>query len=205
MFLATTALAAEKQDPLAELDAKITKSLAGDKWNHASKVFVREMWKDYRKAYTLSATEESVRSIAGELPDVEQYEDYLGAFGREADSNHPFLEITEDKAGRFHVKLEGHTIPAVLKNKTVVFTTGDVVYSRKPRLAEKPYCTLELFMVIQTEGKFFIASPSASPDQWTPLSKIKVQRDASNRMEHKNVTTDAQNKVRKISLEKTPS
>lgn len=73
------------------------------------------------------------------------------------------------------MQLEGHTIPAVQRNKTVVFTTGDVVYSSMPTLADKPYCTLEMYMVIQTGGKFFFGSPSTQADKWMPLSKVKKQ------------------------------
>ena len=171
--LVTTALAADRQDPLAELDGKITKSLASDKWNDASKAFVRALWEDYRKAHLVPAKGKSTRSIFGKMPDVEQYEDYLGTFGRGADSDRPYFEITKDESGGFNVKLEGHTIPAVQRNKTVVFTTGDVVYSSMPTLSEKPYCTLEMYMVIRTEGKFFFGSPSTPPDKWMPLSKLK--------------------------------
>lgn len=51
MILVTASLAAEKQDPLTELEAKITRSLAEDKWDYASKTFVRVLWEDYRKAH----------------------------------------------------------------------------------------------------------------------------------------------------------
>lgn len=156
-----------------ELDAEISKSLATDKWNYASKTFVRILWEDYRKTHLNPSKETSSRSVFGKMPDVERYNDYLGAFGRGADATRAFLEITEDGNGRFHVKLEGHTIPAVQRNKTVVFTTGDVVYSSMPRLSDKPYCTLEMYMVIRTGGKFFFGSPSTPPDKWLPLSKQK--------------------------------
>ena len=177
--LVMTALAADKQDPLAELDGKITKSLTSDKWNYASKTFVRVLWEDYRKAHLNAPMETSTGSISGKMPDVKQYEDYIGAFGRGADADHPFLEIARDEAGRFGVKLEGHTIPAVQRNKTVVFTTGDVVYSSMPTLSEKPYCTLEIYMVIRTGGKFFFGSPTMPPDKWMPLSKLKMKQDSN--------------------------
>jgi hypothetical protein len=173
MVLATVALAAEHQNPFVELDAKITESLTSDKWNYASKTFVRVLWEDYRKAHLNPVKETSFRGVFGKMPDVEKFQDYLGAFGRGADATRPFLEITEDKDGRFHVELEGHTIPAVQRSKTVVFTTGDVVYSSMPTLADKPYCTLEIYMVIRTEGKFFFGSPSMPPDKWMPLSKLR--------------------------------
>jgi hypothetical protein len=173
--LGTNALAADKQGPLAELDGKITKSLASDKWDDASKAFVRALWKDYQKAHLVPAKDKSTRSIFGKMPDVKHYEDYLGAFGRGADSDGPFLEIKKDESGGCIVKLEGHSIPAVQRNKTVVFTTGDVVYSSMPTLSDKPYCTLEMYMVIRTGNKFFFGSPSAPPDKWIPLTQLKTQ------------------------------
>ena len=105
--LVTIALAAEKQAPLAELDGKIAEGLARDKWNDASKAFVRALWDDYRKAYLVPTKDMSTHSISGKLPDVEQYENYLGFFESGADSGRPFLEITKDESGRFNVKLEG--------------------------------------------------------------------------------------------------
>lgn len=164
------AATADKADPLAELDAKIRKNLAGDKWNEASKIFVAALWQDYRAAHT-KPPEQATRVVFGKKPDVQGYDDYLGAYGREPAPAQPFLEVVKDEAGGFQVKLEGHTIPAVLIGNTVVFTTGDIVHSGLPSFSEKPYCTLEMFLIIRTEGKFFFGSPSSPPDKWMPLTK----------------------------------
>lgn len=155
----------------SELDAKIQRNLANDKWNEASKTFVAALWQDYRAAHLDPSKEATGRVTLGKEPDVQQYDDYLGTYVRGADSAHPFLEVVKDEADGFHVKIEGHTIPAVLIGKTVVFTSGDVVHSPLPSLAAKPYCTLEMFVIIRTEGKLFFGSPSVPPDKWMPLSK----------------------------------
>jgi hypothetical protein len=175
LCLATSAFAVETDPGLSELDAKISASLARDIWDEAAKTFVRAIWKDYRDAHQSAVEDKSTHSIAGKLPEVQKYDDYLGTFSMDSDASRKSLEIMSDKAGRFYVKLEGHTIPAVLRNKTVVFTTGDVVDSCVPQLAEKRYCNLEFFVVIRTEGKLFLANPNAPPEKWTVLSKRETK------------------------------
>jgi len=173
LLLAVPAFAADGDDALSELDAKISKGLANEKWHPASKTFVRVLWEDYRKAHISRTEDRSTRSISGKRPEVEQYGEYLGAFGRGVDASRPVIEIVNDDAGRYYVKLEGHTIPSVTRNKTILFTTGDVVHANIVQLADKPYCTLEMYLVIRTGGKFFLAAPSAPPEKWMPLSKLK--------------------------------
>lgn len=173
LCLALPVFAAADENPLSKLDSEIAASLASEKWDYASKAFVRVLWDDYRKAHLSPTGDRSARSVFGKMPEVEKYEEYIGIFGRGADASRPFLEIVQDSTGRFHVKLEGHTFPSVMRNKSIVFTTGDVVYSHMPQLASKPYCTLELFMVIRTGGSFFFAGPSTPPEKWTPLSKLE--------------------------------
>lgn len=163
---------AETQAALAELDAKIRKGLAKDKWNETSRTNARKLWEEYCAAYIDPLKQPVTRSTFGKIADVKEYDDYLGTYGREPRPDLPFIKVTKDEAGRFHVELEGHTIPAVLSNKTVVFTTGDIVYAPQPSLSDKPSCTLEMMMLIRTDGQFFLGSPSAPPERWLLLSKI---------------------------------
>ena len=172
IIVVTAALAAEKGPELDAVDREITQKLAHDKWDDASKAFVRALWEDFQEAHLGKPEGTSTRGIFGKMPDVEKYDDYLGAFGRGANATRPFVEITRDEDGRFFVKLERQTLPAVRRNKIIVFTTGDVIYSSMPTFGDKPYCTLEMFMIIRTDGKFFFAGPSTTPDQWAPLSKL---------------------------------
>lgn len=167
------------KDPLTELDTKVTRQLGEEKWDNASKMFLLNLWEDYRKAFGNPTPPNRSRSIAGKSPRVKSYDEYLGAYKRDRKSPAPFFEITKDDAGRFYVKLEKHVIPAVLRNQMVVFTTGDVVYSSTPQLGKKPYCTLEIFMIVRSkDGNFYFCSPRTTRDNWgPPLVKVEKAKD----------------------------
>jgi hypothetical protein len=82
---------------------------------------------------------------------ITSYDEYVGRYRYK---NKP-LEITQDEAKRFFVKLEGHTIPAVAMNNSIIITTGDVIEARLPNLNEKKYASLEYFMIVREGDKFF--------------------------------------------------
>jgi hypothetical protein len=169
-----SAYAAEQADVCAELDAKIAKSLESDKWHPASKVFVKALWEDYKAAYrTPEAKARGSGSIFSKNPDVTGYDDYVGSFRPQAGARGPSLTVSKDGQGRFTVGLEGHTIPAVVRNRIVLLTTGDVVYSPIPTLASAPYCTLEMYMLIRTDGRYYFGSPAHPPERWMALEKLK--------------------------------
>jgi len=152
--------AKEKEDSFAELDGKISKSLSRDKWD------------DYKKSHLNPEDDKGGHSISGKMSSAENYDEYIGKFARgEVESE--FIEITKSKEGRYFVGLEGHTIPAVANNKCIFFTTGDVVYSALPRLGNKPYCDLEMGMVILVKDTYYFGSPGSSAKMWMKLSLIK--------------------------------
>lgn len=169
------ALAGQRQDDMKELDAKIARNLASDSWNGASREFVRIVWEDYKKAH-INPPKNGWIGL-GRRPDAESLDMYIGAFRSKPEGEVPVaLEISKSESGRFFVEVEGHRIPAVIVNHCIAFTTGDVVYSAVPQLANKPYCTLEMFVVILTEDKFFLASPLSPPETWRPLSKLEEKQ-----------------------------
>lgn len=171
------AFAVEKEITLSQLDDKVTKNLSGELWDQTSKTFVRTVWEDYKKAYMTSDEGGSRESLFGKMPDIQSYDQYVGHFSGQKKNGKPlFLGIIKDEQGRFSVKLEGYTIPALTQNGCILFTTGDVVYSYLPRLGEKPYCTLELFMIIFTEDTFYFTSQGMPPEVWMTLSKHEVTK-----------------------------
>ena len=170
------ARAEEAESVFSELDRKITAQLDGEAWHYASKTFVRVFWEDYKKAHLDPGRDTSIQSVFGTKPEAESYDEYLGSFDHGSDAEQAFLEVTKSRAGRFFVKLEGHSIPAVARNKCIVFTTGDVVYSPMPPLGGKPYCAIEVYMLLLARGKFYLATPLSSPDQWIEVSRIKKRR-----------------------------
>lgn len=163
----------DKKDPLTELESEITQSLSSERWDPAGKAFVRARWEDYRRAHLNPKSGDSTHSMFGKMPDVESYEDYVGAFARRAAARRPFVEVTRSE-GKFFVKLEGHTIPAVPHNKSIFFTTGDIVHSRLPAFGEKPYCTLEMFLIMRSDGTLYFGSPAMPPEKWMELHKMNA-------------------------------
>jgi len=173
MLLLTVMVAAADLDPVTRLENEIFTSLANERWDSSSKSFVHSIWDDYKQAHLNPIESGIIHSITGKIPDIEDCNQYLGNYMREPNSTRSFIEIEKDEKNRFYIKLEGHKFPAVLRNKCVIFTTGDIIYSKIPQFGEKPYCTLEMFIVIHTEGKFYCASPESTPDTWLEITKIK--------------------------------
>ncbi|KPK76227.1 MAG: hypothetical protein AMJ79_07425 [Phycisphaerae bacterium SM23_30] len=173
LLLAAVVSAASRQDVVSKLESKIKGQLAEETWDYAGKTFLRVLWEDYKKAH-LNPEEDvpgSGHSISGKKPQAESFDQYIGIYNRSADLDASFIEVTKSPQDRFFVALEGHNIPAVAHNKCIFFITGDVVYSTLPRLAEKPYCQLEMFMLIFTDGKYYLGSPMSSVDGWIELVK----------------------------------
>jgi hypothetical protein len=171
---AVHAFAAEKESALSQLDKKVIQSLATDKWDDASRTFVLSLWEDYKEAHLNPGENIASRSsLFGKMPTGRDYGQYTGTFvdsGGAASRRR--LHVMKDEKGRFSVTLEGHTIPAVTWNGCIVFTTGDVIHPCLPGLSEKPYCTLEMFMVISTDDGFYFGSPGMPPDKWLNVSKL---------------------------------
>jgi hypothetical protein len=171
VLMAGVVSAADDRSALSELDAKIAKGMSSDTWNEASKAFVGALWRDYRNAHLTVGQDKTTRDVFGKMPDVQNPDDYQGCYTRGKNANRPFLSVSRAEGGRLFVDLEGHHIPAVYRNKSIIFTTGDLVYSQIPMFGAKPYCTLEMFMVLRTEGKFYCASPGTRPEKWVELSR----------------------------------
>ncbi|MFW6162647.1 MAG: hypothetical protein ACODAJ_07735 [Planctomycetota bacterium] len=103
-------------------------------------------------------------------PQIQSYQDYVGSYGR---GGRPFLQVKTDAAGRFLVTLGGHTLPAVATNRSILFTTGDVVHApRLPRLGPKAHAALEFFTLTRRKGRTLFTAPGLPPSQARPLAKL---------------------------------
>jgi hypothetical protein len=149
-------------DPFQELDATIAKSLERDKFSQASRDFLKVLWQEYKEAFQKNERRMDWHG-GGEkagAPDIKTYAEYVGRYARaDREPAAPFIEVTTDAGGRFRVKLEGHTIPAVAWNRGILFTTGNIVYSDLPDLGSKPHATMEMVVITLYEGQFVLASP----------------------------------------------
>jgi len=110
---------------------------------------------DHHQSHPAAAAEHGRPAVRGHSMWITSYEEYVGNYRV---GGKP-IEIVQDEARRFFVKLEGHTIPGVAVNNTIVFTTGDVVEARLPSLNLKEYASLEYFMIVREDGKFYFGSP----------------------------------------------
>lgn len=163
-------------DPESVLDAKIAKNLAGDRWDAASKTFVRAFWQDYKRAHrTPKADSGERKSLHGDMPDVKSYDEYVGSFSPPKRPGMKYMQITKEESGRYFIKTGRHTTPAVPRNGTMVFTTGDVVYSNLPRLAAKPYCTLEVYMIVRVKGKYYMTDLATRPSAGREIVKAVAE------------------------------
>ena len=175
-LLASHALVSQPADQarLDELDKKIARKLNEENWHEASKAYIRAIWNDFKAAYIENKPERRVSSIFSRMPDVRNYDEYLGKYvSPEGARSARSLEITKSPEGRFIVKLEGHDIPAVCVNGSILFTTGDVVYSYIPEFAEKPYAQLEFFIIVRLDKKYYFISPGLKPD--IPYRLLKIE------------------------------
>lgn len=176
VLMTGVASAANDRDALSELDAKIAKGLSSDQWSDASKAFAGALWRDYKNAYMNAPQDDTTKSIFGRMPDVQNPDEYPGTYVRGKNGNRVFMSIGKAEDGRFFVDIERHRIPAVYRNRSIIFTTGDIVYSRIPMFGAKPYCTLEMFMVLRVKGKTYFASPGTPPEKWMELSETDMKK-----------------------------
>lgn len=168
------ALGAEREESpvLKELDAKIAKALAQEKFSQASRDFVKALWEEYKQDYVKNDRPMHWRGSGrgAKAPDMKSYDAYVGKYGR---GKRPFLVIAKDAQGRLLVKLEGHTIPALAWNRGILFTTGDVVYSRVPNLGARRHACLEYFIITRVAGRQYVMKSPLSP-RWPGRPLVKL-------------------------------
>ncbi len=171
----TTSLLASEVDntyTFRKLNKKIIRQLKSEKWNYASRTFIRVLWDDYKRAHENTQPELSATSIHGKLPDIQDYAQYVGLFKRDQKkTTKAFLKIKKSEKGRFFVELTRNSYPAVAINKSIMFTAGKIMQSSLPRFAVKPYCTLRIFTIARIDGKYFFFSLESPPSKWLELFK----------------------------------
>lgn len=160
----------DQQGALEKLEKKIQKNLRKGKWNDNSVAFLKALWSDYKNAHLNGESNPGVRySIFGRVPDIKRYETYVGKYRRDG---RPYVEIVEID-GRFFVLADNHKTPAVPENGSIVFTTGDVVYSTLPKLAGQPYADLEMYRIARFDGKYQASGLREDPSDWVSLDRAK--------------------------------
>ena len=160
----------DDSDPVQRIEAKIRHNISKDNWNAGSRVFLNALWQDYKNAHLKGDKRRDGRySMHGRLPVVQDYDMYVGQYLR---SGRPYMEIAKTN-GRYFIVVDNKKLPAVPENGGIVFTTGDVVYSELPRLARKPYATLELYRIVLIDGQYFAFGVHERPESWLKIEKSK--------------------------------
>jgi hypothetical protein len=175
-LLLTTSLFAADLDSVSmfrKLDDKVSLQMRNKQWDYASKAFVRILWDDYKQAHENTKPELSAIKIHGKTPDIQDYNQYLGAYTRDKEkTDKVFLEIKKSDKDTFFVELAGYGYPAVATGNSIVFSNGTVEASPTlPRFAAHPYCTLKIFTITRIDGKYFFLSADDPPDKWLEIFK----------------------------------
>ena len=123
LLLTANLLAAEVDttDTFSKLNKKIIRQLKIDRWDYTSRMFVRVLWDDYKRAHENTQPELSATSIHGKLPDIQDYAQYVGLFKRDQKkTTKEFCKIKKSEKGRFFVELAVYRYPAVAINKSII-------------------------------------------------------------------------------------
>jgi hypothetical protein len=162
----------------SELDIKIRGVMTRGEWSDASLQLIREFYDSYKPAHR-RVDWGGKRTNLGKMgmSAAQTVAEYVGLYGRAAGAQgaiHPWLSVVRSPEGTFFVELERHRIPAVPWNGTILFTTGDVVFSDLPQLGEgKPHATLEMFAIFKTKDGWAFVSP-AHPEYSKPLTRLDM-------------------------------
>ena len=175
LLLTTNLLAADVDNAgkFRKLDDKINRDLKSNKWNYASKTFIRVLWDDYKQAHENTKPERSAVKIHGKTPDIKDYNQYVGVYIRDKEkTDKVFLEIKKSDKGTFFVELAGFSYPAVATGNSIVFSTGTIVSSPTiPQFTANEYCMLKIFMITRVDEKYFFLSVEDPPGEWLEIFK----------------------------------
>lgn len=160
--------------PIGKLELKISRRLQNGNWSDVDKAYVRGLWQEFQDAWYAKARSMNHSRRADLQPDVRGCHIYIGQYncvrGQQKDKNDKLLEVRLDSDGRFIVTLEGHEMPAIARNGSLLFTTGDVVHSRIPTVGAKPHATLEYLLIARVGGQYYLTQPGLTMDRATKLT-----------------------------------
>ena len=177
LLLTTNLFAADLDNTniFRKVDDKINRELNDDKWHYFSRAFARLMWDDYKLAHENTKPALAKTRIQGKLPDIQNYDQYVGAYTRDKKKapSKAYIEVKKSGKGTFFVDLAGTSYPAIATYNSIMFTTGVVGYSPAlPQLTARPYCILKMYSIALIDGKYFLFSPDAPPSEWLEISRI---------------------------------
>ena len=180
LFGGNIAIAQEDGSNFSSLNTMIDKQLSSGSWHPASIALIRTQWTEFQRAHLKPGQRgnfSGARFHCGLLvaPKIETIKDYAGAYyftNFKGDlTGPPHLKIVVSPRNRVFVIENGRRLPAVVNNKIIFFTTGELT-KKNAQFGNKPYAELELKMIYQTENNKFVTGPTASPfDDLLSLTK----------------------------------
>jgi len=142
---------------IESLEAKLAKAWDSKRWSDESVALMKAVWADFKENQKADGGGSTSKVGNVGTPNPADIESYLGAFGAKEGAGAALLEVSKN-AGGFAVKVQGQTVPAVVWNKSILFTTGDVVESSTPSFGGKRHGAMEMFLVTSVNGKFYFLS-----------------------------------------------
>jgi hypothetical protein len=143
---------------IESIDSKLKTHWESNKWSDVSVGMMKAVWDGFKTANENPVVFQEAGRIASlGTPNPEGQETYIGQFGPKNTPQRGLLEVMRAD-GKFWVKLQGQTIPAVMWNKSILFMSGDVVTSSMPAFGGKPHGALEMLAISSINGKFYFVS-----------------------------------------------
>lgn len=174
-------MAQESENVFAELDAKIEEQLTRDLWHPASTLFIRTQWAEYQQAHKKPGQRGDFHGAicyGGFLcgPEIEEIKQYAGDYNFKSDTElppGPHLQIVISPNNRVFVIEDGLRMPAVVNNKIIFFTNGELI-KQNAQLGSKPYARLDLRMIYQARHFGLVTGPTDSfVDDMLRLVKVE--------------------------------
>jgi hypothetical protein len=183
-----TAFSGEGTEVFAPLEAKIEAQLEKGDWHPAAEAAIRAQWADYKKAHMKPMTQGKFRGaefacgLACPSVAVKLIEEYSGDYVYESIANRqdlpgPHLKIEVTGEDRVFVLMDSRRIPAVVNNKIIFFTDGELL-RENAQFGTKAFASLNIEMIYRAEGVGLVMGPTnAYFDDLSRLLKFEVKID----------------------------
>ena len=153
------------------LDKKIIKYLTIRQPSAIEKSLIQLQWNNYKELHNNYKSNINIKKgfFDDETPTIKKYSEYVGHYIGNTGNRKINLEVVFDKS--FFVRLENKLIPAINYQGVILFTTGDVLDSSLLVLQEKNILTLELYVIMKVEEKYFFFLVDAKKEKWLNIGK----------------------------------
>ena len=164
------ALSDEVADVFAPLETKIEAQFKKGDLHPASVAAIRAQWADFKKAHATPINQGEFRGamfacgLSRPSVDVKSVAEYSGAYifqslADRPDSPGPHLSIEVSQENRVFVLRGSRRIPAVVNNKIIFFTDGELL-REKAQFGQKSFASLNIEMIYRAKGAGMVMGPT---------------------------------------------